>query len=216
MSSFSPEFYRQIQELGQITDQLFAPGGCPWDRAQSFQSIRHSLFEEACEFLEAVHLDDNLNIAEELGDILFNVLFFAKLGVKENRFSPEEMVISIKEKLIRRHPHVFATAQANNPEEVLKNWEAIKAEEKKERVSILDGIPKELPSLSRAQKMLKKVTKKDPSFMVEENVPLDDEEAIARALAALTLRASALNVDAEQALNRYLTRLERDVRQREL
>ncbi|MDF2549760.1 MAG: yabN [Chlamydiales bacterium] len=215
MSSFSPHFYQALKDLCQVVDRLFAPGGCPWDIAQTFQSIRHSILEETCEFLEAVHLNDNAHIAEELGDLLFNVLFFAKLGEKENRFSPEEMVSAITEKLVRRHPHVFGSATVEDAAEVLKNWEKIKAEEKKERCSLFDGIPKELPALSRAQKMLKKVTKNDPSFMVEESSSLESEESIAHALASLSLKAASLGVDAEQALNAYLARLERDVRQKE-
>ncbi len=132
-----------------------ASGGCPWDREQTHDSLRPYLLEETYEVLEALDSGDDKRIVSELGDLLLQVVFHAQLASEEGRFDVGDVADAIREKLIRRHPHVFGAARARNTAEVLKRWEELKAEERRaegrpEHESLLDGVPKNLPALSEA------------------------------------------------------------------
>lgn len=148
--------------LADIMARLRDPSaGCPWDREQTPQSLRRYLIEEAYEVLEAIDEGDPAKYAEELGDLLLQVYFHAQLAREADEFTLADVVRAISEKLIRRHPHVFADTQAANAEEVLKNWEKIKRQEPgyENRKSILDGVPKGLPALLRAQEIAKRAAR---------------------------------------------------------
>lgn len=198
-----------IEKLIGIVERLLGPGGCPWDQEQTMKSIRSSVLEEACEFIEAIDLGENHHMVEELGDLLFNVIFFCKLGEKEKRFELQEVVEEICAKLIRRHPHVFGNAEVKTAEEVLNQWEKIKKEEKQERKSIFDGIPNNLPSLLRAQKMIKKM----PSIKHLDEPQFDNEEVLGQMLLDIARSAHRKGLDAEQALRNTLAHIEQEYRQ---
>lgn len=127
---------------------------CPWDRKQTHQSIKDNLIEEAYEVVEAIDAEDFGELKKELGDVLLHVVFHSNMADETDNFTIEEVIYAIQEKLIRRHPHVFGDEVADNEEQVAENWENIKLKEGKE--SILDGIPKPLPALIRAQRMQEK------------------------------------------------------------
>jgi len=144
--------------LVTLMRRLLATDGCPWDREQDFASIRKYVLEEACEVIDAIDAKDFDGLREELGDLALQVVFLGELARREGLFGPDDVVRAIVEKLVRRHPHVFADTQVEGSEEVLQNWERIKAEEKKNR-PILDGVPRSLPALQRAQRMSEKVSR---------------------------------------------------------
>lgn len=139
--------------LVDIMRQLRAPGGCPWDRVQTPESLRKHILEEAYEVVEAIDLKDAHLLAEELGDLLLQIVFQARIAEEAGGFSMQDVVNGITEKLVRRHPHIFGDVQVSDAAAVLVNWEAIKRKEKPERKSCLDGIPKDLPALMSAAKL---------------------------------------------------------------
>ncbi len=144
--------------LVALMRRLLATDGCPWDREQDYASIRRYVLEEACEVIDAIDAQDYEGLKEELGDLALQVVFLGELARREGRFGPDDVVRSIVEKLVRRHPHVFGDTQVEGSEEVLRNWETIKAEEKKNR-GVLEGVPRSLPALQRAQRMSEKVSR---------------------------------------------------------
>lgn len=143
--------------------RLRAPGGCPWDRAQTHESLRPYLIEESAEVLQAIENRDRANLCEELGDLLLQSVFHAQIAEDAGDFTLDDVLSGISDKLVRRHPHVFGDAKADDAAQVLVNWEAIKREEKAARGeksdSVLAGIPAELPALSQALKISKKAAK---------------------------------------------------------
>lgn len=151
---------KEFDELVEIVRILRAPNGCPWDREQTLESLKPFLLEETYEVLEAMDYGDE-RLKGELGDLLLQIVFQSDIAREDKKFEIKDVIIAIKEKLIRRHPHIFGDVKVSNSEEVLKNWEMIKKEEKehKDRKSILDGIPKNFPALLRADKIQKKVAK---------------------------------------------------------
>ncbi|MBP5640290.1 MAG: nucleoside triphosphate pyrophosphohydrolase [Victivallales bacterium] len=127
--------------------------GCPWDCAQNLMTLRRFLVEESGEYLDAVEADDNNGILEELGDLLLQVVLNAQVASDEGRFTLEDVAAAESAKMIRRHPHVFGNAQLNTEEELRASWEQVKKEEKGAAASAIDGIPRHLPALMRAQKI---------------------------------------------------------------
>jgi len=148
-----------MDTLVAIMDRLRDPGGCPWDREQTYESLRRYLLEECYEVVEALDRGEAGHLQEELGDLLFQIVFLSRLAKEEGRFTLDDVVRGIGEKLIRRHPHVFGTAEAQTAQEVERHWERIKREEKEtasspaEPGSILDGIPGGLPAMLKAQRL---------------------------------------------------------------
>lgn len=144
--------------LVAIMQRLLGEGGCPWDREQTMESLRRYVLEEACEVIDAIDSGDRAALEEELGDLALQVVFLGELARKERSFGPDDVVRAIVEKLVRRHPHVFGDVDVSGSDEVLVNWERIKAEEHADR-GVLDGVPRSLPALYRAQRMSDKVSR---------------------------------------------------------
>lgn len=150
-----------LDPLVDVMDRLLAPDGCPWDRKQTYSSLKRYILEEAYEVLEAIDENDMYKLCEELGDLLLQVVFNSALAAREGKFDINDVVKGITEKMIRRHPHVFGDVTVSGAQEVLKNWEAIKAQEKghEQPKSILGTVPKDLPSLMHAYKIQEKAAK---------------------------------------------------------
>ncbi|MBS4210809.1 nucleoside triphosphate pyrophosphohydrolase [Bacillus sp. FJAT-50079] len=154
--------YKEFSTLREIIAELRGPKGCPWDKKQTHQSLKKYLIEESYELLEAIDHDDIDDMTEELGDVLLQVLLHAQIGEDDGMFSIEDVIESISEKMIRRHPHVFGNAKADSPAEVKENWEKIKAAEKganKEKVTLLATVGKGLPALLKAYEYQKEAGK---------------------------------------------------------
>ncbi len=151
--------YPNLEELIEVIRVLRSENGCVWDRAQTHESLRPNMLEEAYEAVDAINKGDIPNLREELGDVLLQVLLHSQIASEANEFNIEDVAKELKDKLIHRHPHVFGNAKADTPDEVIKNWEILKQEEKKDRKSQMDGIPKSLPALVAAQKISKRAVK---------------------------------------------------------
>jgi MazG family protein len=151
----------KFERLVEIMATLRGPNGCPWDKQQDFNTLKPMLVEEVYEVLEAVENGDFDGISEELGDLLLHVVFHAHLGKEAGQFDINTVIDKISEKLVRRHPHVFGTESASTADEVIKNWEAIKAQEKAQKLknrtpeqrSLLEGIPSKLPAIHEAHQI---------------------------------------------------------------
>ena len=144
----------RFQTLVEIVERLRAPGGCPWDREQTHQSLKRNLVEEAYETMEAIDQGNPQLLAEELGDLLVQVAFHADIAREAGEFEVSDVLAHINRKLVRRHPHVFGDSSVQDAREVERNWERIKAEEREARgepQSVVDGIPRDLPALAYAQ-----------------------------------------------------------------
>ncbi len=200
---------KEFDELVSVVDHLLGPDGCPWDRKQTMKSIRSDVLEEVCELIEAIDLEDNAHIQEELGDLFFNVIFLSRLAEKEERSLMKNCLHDIAQKLIRRHPHVWGETEINSSEELLSQWEKIKKTEKgkESRTSSLDGIPKGLPALARAQKVLKKSAKKNYE-QKKSSDEFQNEEELGEHLLSLVAKAEALGLDSEHALKTTLNKFE--------
>src|ERR1700677_767232 len=144
-------------------EKLRSPQGCPWDREQDHRSLRFHAVEEVYELIDAIESGDDHEMTEELGDLLLQVVFHCQLARERGTFDFEKVTRTLVDKLIRRHPHVFGTTRVKNVDEVWANWEKIKRAEKQgthlERKSVFDGIPRHLPALLRAEKLVKKAQK---------------------------------------------------------
>lgn len=153
---------KEFNELIDIIKALRAPNGCPWDKEQTLYSLKKEMSEEMAELLDALDNKDIENIKEELGDVLLHVVFHSVVASEDNLFTIEDVCKGINEKLVRRHPHVFGDVKVSDTSEVKANWDKIKANENKDKsepVSILDKVPRNLPSIMQAEKLQKKVAK---------------------------------------------------------
>lgn len=154
------------EDFLEIIATLRSENGCPWDKVQTHDSLKPCMMEEAAELLASIRIYNKTgnpeNMIEELGDVLLQVVMHAQIASEEGLFTMKDVVNEVSRKMVRRHPHVFGTGNADTPDEVLVNWEEIKKEEKKDKdwvESPLKEIPKELPALTRAVKVLKKIDK---------------------------------------------------------
>ncbi len=153
--------HRSPATLAQIVARLRAPGGCPWDRAQTHVSLRDALIEEAYEAVDAIDEDDPSHLAEELGDVLLQAVLHAQIAEEAGEFSVEDVLEHVSAKLLRRHPHVFGDASAATPADVVKTWNQVKAEERRARgeagsvLRKVDRLPRSMPALTRAAQVLK-------------------------------------------------------------
>ena len=152
----------EFDKLVDIVRTLRAPNGCPWDRKQTLYSLKDALLEETCELIDALDNKDIENIKEELGDVLLHVVFHSQTASEDGLFNIEDVARGINEKLVRRHPHVFKNEHYETAEQVKERWDEIKKEENKDKTapeSVLDKVPKSLPSLMQAEKLQKKASK---------------------------------------------------------
>lgn len=150
---------RNLQELIETVKILRSENGCQWDREQTHRSLRSNMLEEAYEAVDAIDNNDMKHLKEELGDVLLQVILHSQIADEEKAFNIEDVAKEIKEKLIRRHPHVFGEVNVNSVGEIIDNWEAIKKDEKSHRTSIMDGISKAQSAMMSAQKISKKAVK---------------------------------------------------------
>lgn len=207
--------------LVEIMARLRAPGGCPWDREQTFDTIKPYLLEETYEVMDAIDSRDWQELADELGDLLLQVVFFSQMAAEQGYFEVADSIAAINSKLIRRHPHVFGDGDAKTAGEVVRRWDEIKATEKERPKGLLAGIPRSLPSLVEAQKIAAKAAGAgfdweniDQVFakMREELGELDGarkegvqekiEDEVGDLLFVLVNVARFLKVDPEQALRK--------------
>lgn len=177
-----------FDDLLMVVELLRSPGGCPWDIEQDHHSIRNDFIEETYEVVEAIDKDDPVHLREELGDVLLQVVFHARIEEEESRFNAQDVTNDICEKMIYRHPHVFGEVQVKDSQQVLSNWEKLKGVEKQaERVTMTDqlrAIPSMEPALMRAQKVGKKAACFDFANAEEVYRKLDEEIAEVKAAAA--------------------------------
>jgi uncharacterized protein YabN with tetrapyrrole methylase and pyrophosphatase domain len=207
-----------IGDLLKVMARLRAPDGCPWDRQQDHRSQRRHAVEEVYELMDAIEAGDDHEMAEELGDLLLQIVFHCQLAKERGAFDFEKVCRLIVEKLIRRHPHVFGDVKVKNVDQVWANWDKIKHAEKKgtrhERASALDGIPKHLPALLRAEKLVKKARKAHLLGAATSRRQIS-KTGLARQLFALAERAQNHDWSAEELLCAHIKNREKDLRRLE-
>lgn len=200
----------RLDELVATLHRLRAPGGCVWDREQTHASLVQYLVEETYELIEAIENGGREELIEELGDVLYQVLFHADIEAEAGSFSLEDVAAHMTQKMVARHPHVFGDAVAETPDEVVATWDRVKAQEKSHRSSTLDGIPQAMPALALADKLLGRAGKlgvtREPAA-----IPPTEEELGAQLL-AMVVAARAAGLDSERALRGALRGLQEDVR----
>ena len=205
----------QLHRLVEVMDKLRSPGGCPWDGEQSHESLLKYLLEESYEFVDAVQSGNRNDMREELGDVLLQVYFHARIAEEDpsDPFSIQDVAQSIADKLIRRHPHVFADVEVRDSVEVLHNWEAIKKVEKG-RISALDGIAFSQPALPLIEKLLYRAATYDVDVVIPDAIKIDglaDEKTVGQALLTVIAWAHANGVDAEAALRKEAMHLRQQI-----
>lgn len=210
-----------FEDLCCIMEILRSKEGCVWDREQDHHSIRSSLIEEAYEVIEAIDTDDPVLLREELGDLLFQIVFHACIEEEQGTFAMADVIHDISHKMIHRHPHVFSTVKVENSEEVLSNWEAIKTEEKQRNTLVdrLRAVPPMLPALMRAAKISKKAElyqNREMAEIIEDlraqiNAISESDNLSSEAIGALLMSVTHLcgkaGVDAEESLTRETDRV---------
>lgn len=196
-----------FDDLCDIVKILRAPGGCPWDAEQTHKTIRGNFIEEVYEFIEGIDNDDNAIMREELGDVLLQVVFHARIAEDNSEYFLDDVLTDICKKLIIRHPHVFGDVKADTTEQVLDNWNAIKMQTKGQKTAkeALDGVSRSLPSLMRAEKISSKRNKYGHAFATEDDIisassSLKTEEDIGKLLYLVTSYAKSKGIDPEKAL----------------
>jgi len=196
----------ELQRLVEVMDRLCSPGGCPWDAEQTHETLIKYLLEESYEFIDSVDTKDREGMREELGDVLLQVYFHSRIAEDHptDPFSIEDVARAIADKLIRRHPHVFDGLEVSGNQEIIENWEEIKAKEKG-RTSALDGIALAQPALPLVEKLLYRAEK----YKVEVSLPKYQsdkpatEESVGEALASIIAWARDNEIDPENALRLY-------------
>lgn len=211
--SASSEFLRLVEIMDELREK------CPWDKKQTIESLRHLTIEETYELSEAISDSDYEGIKEELGDLLLHIVFYAKIGSEKNEFTLEEVIKGVSDKLVNRHPHIYGDVTVTSEEDVKQNWEKIKLKEGKK--SVLEGVPKSLPSMVKAMRLQDKskqvgfewenadqVWKKVEEEISELHEAIDSkhqdkiEDELGDVFFSLVNYARFLHVDAEQALER--------------
>jgi uncharacterized protein YabN with tetrapyrrole methylase and pyrophosphatase domain len=208
-----------INDLLKVMAKLRSPKGCPWDCEQTHLTLRRHAIEEVYELIDAIESRDDHEMAEELGDLLLQVVFHAQMAKERGAFDFEKVTRQLVDKLIRRHPHVFGTTKVKNVDEVWANWEKIKRAEKHgthlERKSALDGIPKHLPALLRAEKLLKKAKKADLFAAEKSSKRKFSKTNLAKELFELAAFAQLRGWSAEELLAGETKKREREFRRKE-
>ena len=163
-------YMEEFKELVEVIARLRAKDGCQWDREQTHSTLRPNMIEEAYEAVDAIDDNDLKHLQEELGDVLLQVLLHSQIASEEGAFSIEDVSRELKEKLIHRHPHVFGNVKVNSTDDILNNWDKLKAEEKTHRKSAMDGISKAQSALMSAQKISKRAVKQGFEWPDEETL----------------------------------------------
>ena len=210
----------RLLELVKVMARLRGPDGCPWDREQTHRTLARHLLEETHELLEAIDVGESDAIRDELGDLLLQVVFHAQMAAEDGRWDVDDVAGGLVEKLVHRHPHVFGDVEVSGAEEVLTNWERLKADESGGRGGVDDGIPETLPALARAAKVQRRAAgwgvgwsdageavaslRAESGAMTEDE---DDPDGLERRIGAVLFAAAAVarlsGVDPEGALRRY-------------
>jgi XTP/dITP diphosphohydrolase len=203
----------ELDRLVALMARLRGPGGCPWDADQTHESLVRYLIEETAELVEAIESHDRDALLEELGDVLYQVLFHADLAAATpgEGFDLEDVARATAAKMVGRHPHVFGEAEAADAEAVVAVWEEQKRREKAHRTSVLDGVPLGMPSLLLAEKLLGRAGRVGVEVPAASSVP-DDEDALGDELLAIVAAAERRGLDAERALRGSLRRLQERIR----
>jgi tetrapyrrole methylase family protein / MazG family protein len=211
----------RLLDLVRVMARLRGPGGCPWDHEQTHRTLARHLLEETHEVLEAIDAGDPDRLRDELGDVLLQVVFHAEMAAEEGTFDIDDVANAVVEKLTRRHPHVFGNVQVTGADEVLVNWEQIKAEETGEQ-HVEDDIPPTLPALARASKVQRRAAgwgfdwrtidgamaklREEVEELAAAQAPEEAEEELGDVLFAAAAVARRLGVDPESALRRTTTK----------
>ena len=207
-----------IRQLLEVMASLRSPAGCPWDREQDHMTLRTHAVEEVYELMDAIEARDDHEMAEELGDLLLQVVFHCQLANERGAFDFEQVARRITEKLLRRHPHVFGKVKVKNVDEVWANWEQIKQAEKHgtkhARPSALDGIPRHLPALARAEKLVKKA-RKAKLYAPPTITKAWTKTELGKLLFGITAHAQAQGWSAEELLRAEVKRQDRALRKLE-
>ena len=210
-----------LDELIDTVALLRAPGGCPWDADQTHESLVQYLVEESWELIDAIESGNREEMIEELGDVLYQVLFHADLAAHTDgeRFDIDDVARHMTAKMVSRHPHVFGDREAETAADVVAFWDELKADEKPHRTSVLDGIPRGMPALALAQKVLGKAEKAGvtdasaPALLTAPASPAPaTEDELGRVLLGLVASARSQGLDAERALRVAVRALEDEVR----
>jgi uncharacterized protein YabN with tetrapyrrole methylase and pyrophosphatase domain len=205
-----------IDDLLKVMARLRASDGCPWDREQDHKSIRLNAIEEVYELVDAIEAGDDVEMAEELGDLLLQVVFHAQMAAERGAFDFDKIARGITDKLVRRHPHVFGDKKVTDVDGVWRQWEAIKQTEKAgtahELKSAFDGIPRKLPALMRAHEVVKKARK---HRLLPKGRQSGAKARLGRELFALAQRAEANGWQAEELLRAEIVRREKALRKKE-
>jgi uncharacterized protein YabN with tetrapyrrole methylase and pyrophosphatase domain len=213
------KYHPAIGDLLRVMARLRSPTGCPWDREQNHRTLRRHAIEEVYELIDAIEAGDDHEMAEELGDLLLQVVFHCQLAKERGAFDFEKVCRVLVEKLVRRHPHVFGTTKVKDVAEVWVNWEKIKKAEKHgtkhARHSALDGIPKHLPALLRVEKLVKKARKAKIPLAGQNSKRRLAKTALARELFDLAELAQAHGWSAEELLAGEIQKRERIMRHQE-
>ena len=207
---------KAIEDLLAVMARLRAPDGCPWDLKQNHKSIRINAIEEVYELVDAIEANDDVEMAEELGDVLLQVVFHAQMAKERVAFDFEQVARGIADKLVRRHPHVFGDVEVKGVDGVWRQWEKIKLTEKagtnRERTSAFDGIPRHLPALMQAHELTKKARKHG---LLSQGRKGGAKAMLAKELFALAQRAQANGWEAEALLRAETARHEKVLRKKE-
>lgn len=216
----------KLASLIQTAHKLRAPGGCPWDAEQTHRSLIQYLLEETHELIEALEAGSREEVIEELGDVLYQVIFHSDLaseGTLGEPFDLEDVAQFMEKKMISRHPHVFGSEQekskyaANTGDDVMQNWDDHKKREKPGRKSILDGVPQSMPALALASKVMGKAEKAEILEPLSEPVvPMQSEADLGKLLLAIVASARSLGLDPERALREATRELQAEIRASEL
>ena len=216
----------KLKSLIDTAHKLRAPGGCPWDAEQDHRSLVQYLLEETHELIDAIESGSREEVLEELGDVLYQVIFHSDLaseGTLGEPFDLEDVAEFMEQKMVSRHPHVFGSPEelerfaAKTGDDVMQNWESHKKREKPGRQSVLDGIPQTMPALALSSKVMGKAEKigiLEP--LSEPVVPMTSEEDLGKLLLAIVASSRALGLDAERALREATRELQADIRAAEL
>ncbi|MDQ6675696.1 MAG: nucleoside triphosphate pyrophosphohydrolase [Acidobacteriota bacterium] len=216
MGTLPPEDH--FAELVAIMARLRAPGGCPWDREQTFQTIKPFLLQETYEVLDAIDREDFSELASELGDLLLQAVFFSQMASEAGHFTISDALQAINQKLIRRHPHIFGTETAATEADVRRRWNEIKASEKDTPIAVLDSVPRSLPALVEAEQISSRAAARgfdwqspidildkldeERAELAQAHTPAEVEEELGDILFTVVNLARHLKVDPEQALRR--------------